>query len=76
MINLTYKCACMSCDAIVDVPERPPGSDLMLWMGVVTATIAMDHGTRSPRCRSTAMQYVKTPLVDTDVPIGERPVTN
>lgn len=76
MKSLSYKCACMECDGIVQVPARPPGSDLMLWMNAVTATIAMDHAARNPRCRSTVMEYIKIPLDDANAEIGSVPTKN
>ena len=76
MIDIRYKCKCMAGEATVQVLERPTGSDLLLWMGVVQATIGMDHGARNPKCRSETMEYAKIPVDENAGGIGEKPQLN
>lgn len=75
-VKVLYKCECLRAEAEVEVPQRPHGGELMLWMGVLTAMIAMDHGTRSPRCRSVVMEYVKIPVTEGADCLGEAPRLN
>jgi hypothetical protein len=62
MMDVTYKCACMSKEATVVVPDRHPKGDLMEWMELVQHCIGVDHRARSPICVATAMEYAKIPF--------------
>jgi hypothetical protein len=73
MIKVIYKCICMVGERTIEVPIRPPGSDLMLWMRVVESVIAMDHAATSPRCSADTMEYAKIPLADGAEGVGEQP---
>ena len=76
MIKVAYKCRCMQHEAEVEVPERPPGSDLMIWMGVMRSTLGMDHAYRSPGCIATELEYAKIPVAEGAEGIGEKPRLN
>lgn len=76
MIRIIYKCRCTPKEVELDVPERPRGSDLMLWMTVVQAHIGMDHGVRSPHCMAEKMEYVKIPVDEHAEGVGEKPQLN
>lgn len=73
MLTMMYKCRCMDAEVSIEVPTRPAQGDLMLWMDVVRASIALDHQARAPRCTADVMEYAKIP-VDEDAPgIGMKP---
>jgi hypothetical protein len=75
MLAILYKCKCMAAEASVEVPDRPAGGDLMLWMNVVQGTLGLDHSARSPRCLAAEMEYVKIPVDDGADGIGmKRPL--
>jgi hypothetical protein len=59
-VNVSYKCSCMTEEAIVAVADRIEGQDIMDWMdGEVGPALGRDHTARSPLCRETKTQYLK-----------------
>jgi hypothetical protein len=60
-MKIFYKCRCMPAEAELEVADRPKDADLLIWMGLVQATIGLDHNVRSPRCIATEMEYAKIP---------------
>lgn len=70
MIEISYKCKCMSAEAKVSVIPRDPKRDVVEWMQtIVQPTLGYDHKTRSPGCTRPAMEYAKIPI-DKDLPVG------
>lgn len=73
-MKIMYKCTCMPAEREIDVTERPPGSDLIMWVEcVVGGTISLDHQARNPACRNNIMEYVKIPVDENAEGIGEKP---
>lgn len=71
MITIFYKCHCMPGEKSVEVPARPPGSDILIWMGVVQNTLSMVHAAHSPKCTAKALEYAKIPVEEGAEGIGE-----
>ena len=69
-MKVRYKCNCMADEVEILVTDRHPDGDLMPWMNLLTVAVTVDHGARSPRCRATALEYLKIPLASQDAPIG------
>lgn len=69
-MDIFYKCACMAKETKVVVPDRRPGTDLLVWMETVTHCIGYDHRAASPRCPRTEMEYAKIPLAEGANEIG------
>ena len=69
-----YRCSCLTEDAKVEVPERRPAEDIVLWVEqVVGSRLGQDHTKRSPKCRETTMTYVKIPVDDNPRGVGFGP---
>ncbi len=61
-VTVKYKCACMDERTSVEVPERAPAVDVVMWLNdVVMPRVARDHRARNPRCRETTMQETLLP---------------
>lgn len=76
MIKIFYKCKCMQDQAALDVPERPIGGAIEVWMAVVQQAISIDHNNRNPQCRATTLEYAKIPLDDNAPQLGTRAKLN
>ena len=61
-MQVHYKCKCMAIEAIVDVPTRRIGADILLWMKNTQRDIAYDHNALSPECKEKNMEYAKIPM--------------
>lgn len=75
-MQIHYKCRCMKEEATIDVPDRRPGSDLMVWMEAVQHCIYVDHKGLSPLCMTTAMQYAKIPFEEGGEGVGIKATRN
>lgn len=72
MIEIRYKCRCMSSEVELMVRERTGSENVVEWMEtVVRPALGEDHQKRSPLCVSNAVDYLKIPF-DENVPIGNR----
>lgn len=70
VIEVKYKCACMSTEAEVMVRERAPGEDAPAWLqSAVVPEISRDHRRRSPLCVAAKVDHLLIPIQD-DVPVG------
>jgi hypothetical protein len=70
MIELRYKCGCMSEETTLMVRERRAHEDIIRWMDfVVRPALGIDHQKRSPLCRADKVEYLKVPVED-EKPIG------
>lgn len=74
-MKVHYKCVCVADEVVIDVPDRVPGSDIIVWMGCVTQCIGYDHSARSPRCLRDKMEYAKFAAPE-GVELGTKPVVN
>lgn len=76
-VPVIYKCKCMKEEATVNVPFRRADEDIGKWVqGTMGMAIYLDHRTRSPNCRMTAMEYAKLPVPDNAPYLGGEPKVN
>lgn len=70
--QISYKCACMTTEVLIDVPGRRPGEDVVTWMErIVRPWLGEDHRLRSPFCQAKAVEYLKLPLPEDGRRIGD-----
>lgn len=74
MIQIPYKCRCMTEEATVSVPARRADVDIVTWVQLtVVGAVTVDHRRRSPLCRSTTMEFIKIPAPENAPHIGGEP---
>jgi hypothetical protein len=76
MIDITYKCRCMSAEATFQVRNRVEGEDIATWMYDVQRKMGEDHTKRSPLCLATKVEYAKIPAPENAPFIGGQPKLN
>lgn len=70
-MNVAYKCRCMPNEETIFVRDRKPDEDIVDWVEQICGrAIAEDHIRRSPRCRSTKMEYAKFEVDPSGGPLG------
>lgn len=72
LIEISYRCGCMSAFASIYVEERGAGEDLMIFMGRVQEALGSDHRKKRPICTATTVDEVKIPFEQETVGKGPR----
>lgn len=74
-VEVKYKCQCMTEEAVLSVPARRPGEDIVFWMNsCVQTSLYLDHRRRSPKCRRDTMEYADIHINhDPDTYVGQGP---
>jgi len=73
-VGVRYKCVCMGEEVELQVPERKPVVDVVMWLeDVVTPRVAADHMARSPQCRSRVLEHIKLPVPPDGIVGGTEP---
>ncbi len=63
MIDVAYKCRCMSREAGLHVRDFNPGETVQQWMeGPLRMSVSLDHSKRAPRCDMLITEYVALPF--------------
>lgn len=70
---IRYKCRCFQDEAVLNVPDRTEGEDVVRWMESLQALIGDDHRKRSALCTATTMEYAKIPVPENSPGIGMKP---
>jgi len=74
MIEIRFRCLCMSEEKGVHVRWRKPGEDLSAWMKkIVQPALGDAHKALSPSCPLRVLKYAKVPLSDNETRIGMKP---
>lgn len=75
-VEVLYRCECMRKRASLQVPERAPALDVVMWIeDVAMPRVAADHRRRHPQCRETKMKETLFPAPPDGIIGGQRGVS-